>query len=191
MRAAKAGVTAQSLAAAIWSLQASGGIGLELRKGKALGFIPKTDLSVTLTRVGTTSAGIEGELLATLARKSPRSVESLIGDWYGKKAAVSPDHVVHGRIKQHAEAAGLLDRRTEDAGRGAVTGFLLGKSKEVVAVDPTAVAASAAAIEQVASGWAAFESASPELARHLVERIEKAIAGKEMSDSDSGGGDFD
>lgn len=192
LRAAESGIAGQTLAAALWELRRAGAISLEVRKSKALGFIPKTEVIATALQPASPQGGIEAELLAVIARKSPRSVDAVVGDWYGKKAAVSPQHVVVGRIRGHLEASGLLDRRTVDADRNAVTGFLRGQTKEVVTLDGQALLAAGPRLAEVASAWLEFERSEPELARELVARVEKAIDRKEMSDSDSGGGmDFD
>ncbi|NJD29629.1 MAG: hypothetical protein FIA92_15230 [Chloroflexi bacterium] len=192
LRSGKESLAAQALAIAIWQLRETGALTLELRKGKALGFIPKTDLVATVTGSPAGWSGAEGELLAKVAEKGSKTVERLVSDWYGKKSAVSPSHVVQGRLAEKAVEAGMVSRQQVDAKRGFIGRAVLGDTKQDLVADPAAMAAAAPALERLATGWLAFVQAEPELAKQLLQRVDKTIEAKEMSDSDSSDGpDFD
>jgi hypothetical protein len=193
LRAGKESLAAQALAIGLWRLRDAGVIGLELRKGKALGFIPKTDLVATLTGSPVGWTGAEGELLSRLAEAGPKTVERLVSDWYGKKSAVSPEHVVLDRLRDRAIESGLVSREQVDANRGMLGRAILGDTKQAIVVNATAWPTAVPQLEQLAADWFAFTQREPELAKQLLERVDKTIEAKEMSDSDSSDGvpDFD
>jgi hypothetical protein len=193
VRTAKRGLGTQLLAMGIWCLRDAGAVDFELRKGKSLGFIPKTELVVSPKNGAAGWTGIEGELLAKLAEKGPRDVTALVGAWYGRRGSGNPDRVVVERVRDAAIAAGLVRSETVDANRGFLGRAVLGGTKQSVVLNDAAFAAAGSALEDLAAGWTAFTRREPELARELLERVEKAIDRKEIGDNDSGGGgvDFD
>lgn len=168
--------------AALWSLHEAGAARLELRKGKSLGFMPKTELVVSVVRPDGFH-GIEGELLAKAATRSPVSVEDLVKDWFGKKVS-SVQAVVDERVLAHAAQAGLMDVRTEEQERGRIGGALFGKTKEATVVQPNAAALQAEADRVVAAGnaWLAFVRGGGELSEQLLKRVNTALSNREFDD---------
>lgn len=191
VRTAKRGLATQLLAMGIWGLRDAGAVDIELRKSKSLGFIPKTELVVSPKSGSAGWTGIEAELLAKLAEKGPRDVTSLVGAWYGRRGSGNPDRVVVDRVRDAAIAVGIVRSTTVDANRGFLGRAVLGGTKQSVALDDAAFAAAGSALEDLATGWTAFTRREPELAKALLERVEKAIDRKEIGDSDSGGGSVD
>jgi hypothetical protein len=168
--------------AALWSLHEAGAARLELRKGKSLGFMPKTQLVVHVVRPDGFH-GIEGELLARAATGSSMSVEDLVKDWFGKKVS-SVQAVVDERVLAHAAEAGLMTVRTEEQERGRIGGALLGKTKQATVVEPNASTLQAEADRVAAAGnaWLAFVRGGGELADELLKRVNKALSGREFDD---------
>ena len=187
LRGSRAHIAPQLVAAAFWNLQHFGVVGLELKKGKSLGFISRTEL-VAVMRGGPTSVpGIEGELLAMIVAGPPREIGRIVRDWFGKRVRDANPAVVD-RVLAHCAQAGLVELRQEDTGRGAVAGLLLGRTRQVVIPKSSTIAAAGTALADMAGAWLAFRQAAPELAEELVTRCRKAIESREFSDSDDGGG---
>lgn len=185
----KRGPAATLVSAALWSLNQSGGVDLEVRKGKSLGFISKTELVAT-SGASNGTAGIEAELRQELSKRSPRSVEDLVKDWFGNKVA-NVQAAVTERVLGHAADAGLVEVRTETQERGKIGGALLGKTKEKTAVHPNAtiLERESAAIANAGTAWVAFTREGGDLADELVKRVAKALTGREKEQRS--GGDFD
>ncbi|HJP88895.1 MAG TPA: hypothetical protein VJ850_07680 [Candidatus Limnocylindrales bacterium] len=195
VRSTKRGLGAQLLAMGLWNLRDAGALGIELRKGKSLGFIPKTELIISPGNGSTAWSGVEAELLGKLREKGARDVSSLVSSWYGSRGAGNPDGVALGRIRDAAVAAGLVRTATVEANRGFLGRAVRGATKQAYVADAAAIAAAAPDLDTIATGWMAFTRSEPELARELVERVDKAIErkGTEQNDGDigGGGGDFD
>ncbi len=170
------------VAGALWSLHEAGAVRIELRKGKSLGFVPKTDLVVTVVRPDGFH-GVEGELLARAATGSAVSVEDLVRDWFGKKVT-SVQAVVDERVLAHAAQAGLMTIRTEEQERGRIGGALFGKTRQATVVEPNAPTLEAEADRLAAAGnaWLAFVGGGGELADELLKRVDKALSGREFDD---------
>jgi hypothetical protein len=176
------------VAAALWHLRDEALISLHVVESRAFGFLPRTEVVAAAHATEIGRPGIEGALLAVLARQSPRRVRDLVRDWFGGPDR-NPQATVVGRVLHHAQAAGLVEVRLEDAGRGVVAGMLLGKTKRVIAPVPEMLVASGPTLDRLAEGWLAFNDAEERLATELIERCRKAIDSKELRELEVNTGD--
>lgn len=169
-------------AVAFWSLREQGIIGLEAFRARRMLVVPTTRVRVS----GLGSAprpGLEGEILKALGEKKEDHVYALVRRWFGTNSRSPHWDVVRVVIKE-AMDLGYMSQKEEETGRGAVTGFFLGKTR--VKLDPSCekISSLEGHLEEFASRWENFQSSETELYGALLEQARKAINSRTESDSD-------
>lgn len=167
------------LALSFWYLREQGLISLEIVRGKVL-FVKTTKVVVRRTGTGT-RPGLEGALLNHVGQDSGTKISDVIYRWYGSDSS-NPHWDVVNAVTQEALAGGYL--RTVDVDRGAVGGFLLGKTK----LEPVceSIVPLEGAFNDVASRWQNFQTTEAELQKELLDACRDGIKSRRESDSDSG-----
>lgn len=168
------------LAWSFWNLWERRLISLEIVRGKVL-FVKTTKVTARRTGTGATS-GLEGALLNHVDSDSDTKIRDVIYRWYGTDSS-NPHWDVVNAVTQEALSAGCM--RSVDTERGAVTGFLLGKTK----LEPVCenIAPLEGAFNDAASRWQNFQTTEVELQKELVDACRDGIKSRrEASDTDTG-----
>lgn len=169
-------------AAAFWSLREQGVVGLEAFRARRMLVIPTT--RVRVSRLGQAERpGLEGEILKTLDDKRDDHVYDLIRRWFGSDSS-SPGWDVLQVAVQEAVDLGYIDRVEVDKGRGAVTGFFLGKSEIKLEPHCEKISTLEERFNDFASRWQTFQTSEAALYGTLMDQCKKAINSRTESDND-------
>ncbi|HET7677141.1 MAG TPA: hypothetical protein VFK38_04750 [Candidatus Limnocylindrales bacterium] len=168
------------VAIAVWQLRERGAVALERFERKRL-FIKQQKIGLRRTGEGFGVPGLEDALLAQVTSDLQKSsVEDVVFRLLGQDSHM-PEGVILDTIVGFLAQQGYY--RDVDAGRGAISGAILGRQKRQP--DCERMAGLRGSGEQVIAGWSAFQQSEPELAAELVKAAENGISSRqEQRDSD-------
>lgn len=171
-------------AVSLWSMREQGIIGLETFQARKMLVMSTTRVRVTRLRLDQSRCfGLEEEILKTLESSGEDHIHSLIRRWYGKDSK-SPHLDVLQVVVREAVALGYIDRTETDKGRGAITGFFLGKTEVKFEPHCEKISTLEDAFDGFAARWAEFRSFETDLYGALMDQCKGAIASRMESDSD-------
>lgn len=171
-------LSALLFAASFWNLRQTGALTLQPVTRKALGMfkVPHVELAMGPTVVQ--KSGYEDLIMRAVA-EGRTLAHDVVYHWF-RGDSRDPEGAVVGLAKREMVEHGLAQE--VDAERGAVGGFLLGKTR--IQPDLQACAAYWDHFNRVHPAWTGFTQSEPELAATLVDTCRKAIKQRQESDDD-------
>lgn len=169
-------------AASFWSLREQGNIGLEAFRARRMLVMSTT--RVRVTRLAQSERfGLEAEILKSLEGSGEDHVHALIRRWFGTDSK-SPQWDVLQVAVREAVDLGYIVRTETDKGRGAITGFFLGKTE--IRFEPRCekISTLEEQFDDFASRWHTFQKSGADLYGALVDQCKRAISSRTESDND-------
>lgn len=165
-------------AASIWNLRQTGALTLATVTKKALGMFRTEHVQLALGPRVVQKAGYEDVVMRAVGGGTTLA-HDVIYQWFGRDVP-DPEGQTFGVAKREMVQFGL--GREVDAERGAVGGFLLGRTR----VDPVPEAISPwwDHFTRVHPAWVRFTQAETELADTLLDTCRKAIRNRQESARD-------
>lgn len=165
-------------AASFWHLRQSGALQLAPTTTKTLGMFSSDHVQLTMGTNRDLRTGYEDVIMRAVSGGKSLA-HDVVRDWF-QRDVKDPEGQVFGIAQQEMLELGLA--QSVDAERGAVGGFLLGKTR--IEPDRERIQTVWGDFWSRHEGWKQFWAGEQPLAHTLVESCRKAIRGREEHDQD-------
>jgi len=165
-------------AASVWNLRQTGALTMAPVTKKALGMFKTDHVELAMGPQIVQKAGYEDAVMRAVGGGTAL-VHDVIHQWYGRDV-VDPEGTTFALASQEMVQFGL--GREVDSGRGALGGFLLGKTR--IEPLPEAISPWWEHFTRVHPAWVQFTQGEPQLAETLLGTCRKAIRNRQESDRD-------
>lgn len=165
-------------AASIWNLRQTGALTLSPVTKKSLGMFKVQHVELAMGSHVVQKSGYEDVVMRAVGSGTTLA-HDVIHQWYGRDV-VDPEGHTFGLARRELVQFGLA--REVDAERGAVGGFLLGRTR--IEPIPETISPWWEHFTRVHPAWVQFTQAESELADTLLETCRKAIRNRQESDDD-------
>lgn len=175
VKVSQADLAALVLAVSFWGLREQGVLRLTLTVRRRFGFVVRRRIELVATPEVTERSGYDDLILGQVAQ-GRTSVYAVVRGWF-RRDVNDPEGTVLAVAEREMVTHGLA--REVDAERGAVGGFLLGRTR--VEPDLDRIEQLWRTFEQTLAGWQRFQRDEPELAALLVKRCHQGIVSRRES----------
>lgn len=165
-------------AASIWNLRQTGALTMAPVTKKALGMFKTQHVQLAMGPQVVQKSGFEDLVMKAVAGGTTL-VHDVIYQWYGRDRH---DSEATTFAVAHREMCEFGMAQQVDAGRGAIGGALLGKTK--LEFRPEAISPWWDHFTRVHPAWVGFTQTEPELAQTLLDTCTKAIRNRQESRND-------